>query len=195
MFKIADDLLGQRFGRLTIIKRAENTKTKKTFWRAKCDCGNEHFASGANLKAGHVESCGCLFKELSKERSYKNIVRAKLSGESAFNELLSRYIRGAKSRGHLFLLNRQQFKDLVAQDCYYCGATPARTVFTEKRLNKNRYNGNFWYNGIDRKDNSLGYTTDNSLPCCLVCNHAKHQMTFDEYVLYLNNLVTFRKNL
>lgn len=57
------DLSGQKFGRLTVLKRAEN-KGKQTAWTCKCDCGNTTVVSACNLKSGHTHSCGCLWDEV-----------------------------------------------------------------------------------------------------------------------------------
>lgn len=57
------DLTGQKFGRLTVIKRAEN-KSGQTMWLCRCECGNERFVCGGNLKSGHTKSCGCLNNEM-----------------------------------------------------------------------------------------------------------------------------------
>ena len=54
----ADNLEGRRFGRLTVISRAENAKNR-TRWLCQCDCGNLHIASAHELKAGKTTSCGC----------------------------------------------------------------------------------------------------------------------------------------
>lgn len=57
------DLTGQRFGRLTVVSRAENTKYGHPRWKCRCDCGNMPVVSGNDLRRGHTESCGCLQKE------------------------------------------------------------------------------------------------------------------------------------
>lgn len=57
------DLTGQRFGRLTVIERAEN-KGEQTAWRCKCDCGKIVDVRGGNLKSGHTTSCGCYWSEV-----------------------------------------------------------------------------------------------------------------------------------
>lgn len=62
------DLTGQRFGRLTVIERAEN-KGKQTRWRCKCDCGNETIIRSTDLTSGASKSCGCLRLEKSIERA------------------------------------------------------------------------------------------------------------------------------
>lgn len=61
------DLSGQRFGRLTVIKKAESSKGK-TKWHCKCDCGRETTVFGCNLKKGVAKSCGCLRNEATSER-------------------------------------------------------------------------------------------------------------------------------
>lgn len=56
------DLTGQRFGRLTVISRTQNTKKGQTRWLCRCDCGNESIVTGANLRNGNTRSCGCLHR-------------------------------------------------------------------------------------------------------------------------------------
>ena len=61
------DITGQRFGRLLVIGlygRVPSGEQFKTMWNCKCDCGNEKVISGAELKNGHTNSCGCLHKEM-----------------------------------------------------------------------------------------------------------------------------------
>ncbi len=52
------DLTGQRFGRLTVLKRAEN-KGRFTRWLCLCDCGKTTISHSANLRGGQAFSCGC----------------------------------------------------------------------------------------------------------------------------------------
>lgn len=70
------DLTGQRFGRLTVIKRAEN-KGNKTMWLCKCDCGNEVISEGSSLKNGDTKSCGCLRREKTGKRYFKDLTGQK----------------------------------------------------------------------------------------------------------------------
>jgi len=57
------DLIGQRFERWTVIKRAENSKQGRAQWLCKCKCGNERIVAGHSLKSGKSKNCGCLRKE------------------------------------------------------------------------------------------------------------------------------------
>lgn len=61
------DLTGQKFGRLTVISRAENTKTGQARWNCICSCGNETIVRSAHLIDGHTRSCGCLNKDIISE--------------------------------------------------------------------------------------------------------------------------------
>lgn len=56
--KEADDLSGERFGKLIAIKRVEN-QGAKTMWLCRCDCGNETIVSANHLKEGATKRCGC----------------------------------------------------------------------------------------------------------------------------------------
>jgi len=55
------DISGNKYGRLTVIKRA--TMDHQPKWLCICDCGKEVITSGLHLKSGHTKSCGCLLKE------------------------------------------------------------------------------------------------------------------------------------
>lgn len=61
------DITGQKFGRLTVVRRLapEEVTTAQYNWLCRCDCGNEVKASANKLKTGHTRSCGCLKAEFS----------------------------------------------------------------------------------------------------------------------------------
>ena len=67
------DYSGEKFGRLTVIKRVENNKYNQVRWLCKCDCGNEKIVLANNLRNGETKSCGCL----KKEQDYINIAHIK----------------------------------------------------------------------------------------------------------------------
>lgn len=69
------ELTGERFGRLTVIKQTQKpkeVKNKNRYWECKCDCGNTHIASTPSLRSGKVQSCGCLNKEVRQQQLSKN---------------------------------------------------------------------------------------------------------------------------
>lgn len=73
------------------------------------------------------------------------------------------YQRGAKRRDFVFQISLEEFKKWWKLSCFYCG-DEIRTI------------------GLDRIDNSKGYTPDNIAPCCLTCNRMKMTMGQKEFV-------------
>lgn len=65
------DLVGQRFGRLVVVEETEKRCVRQIIWKCKCDCGNETFVQTGHLTSGHTKSCGCVARELSKEKARK----------------------------------------------------------------------------------------------------------------------------
>ena len=52
------DITGQKYGKLTAIKRVETQKDKKPVWLFQCECGNFHTARKAAVLSGATRSCG-----------------------------------------------------------------------------------------------------------------------------------------
>lgn len=59
----AIDLTGQKFGRLTVVERAEDMSPGNVRWSCVCDCGNKTVAQSASLRSGRHLSCGCIQRE------------------------------------------------------------------------------------------------------------------------------------
>ena len=53
------DLVGKRFGHLTVVSRAENNHRGNTQWNCVCDCGGKKVVLGYDLKKGRTTTCGC----------------------------------------------------------------------------------------------------------------------------------------
>ena len=62
------NLIGQKFGRLTVISEALSTKSPcgrtNIRWLCKCTCGNETIVYRSSLKSNLSTSCGCYNKEI-----------------------------------------------------------------------------------------------------------------------------------
>lgn len=59
-------MIGQTFGRLTVIERApRRNEDSEARWRCRCECGREIDVLRMNLVKGHQRSCGCLRQELN----------------------------------------------------------------------------------------------------------------------------------
>jgi hypothetical protein len=64
-------LSGQRFGRLLVLTR-EAPEPHRARWHCLCDCGRMHIVEGTDLRAGKVQSCGCLRAEMDLGRAKAN---------------------------------------------------------------------------------------------------------------------------
>lgn len=63
------DVLGQTFGRLTVIERAGVNRRRQITWRCQCACGTVVVAPSLPLRDGRTRSCGCLQRELQSARA------------------------------------------------------------------------------------------------------------------------------
>jgi len=69
---VASDLIGKKFGRLTVIRKVKKTKNY-VHWECSCECGGTKTTITASLNKGVVKSCGCIHKEItSKHGMYKH---------------------------------------------------------------------------------------------------------------------------
>lgn len=64
MGRRAIDRTGQRYGRLTVIRRtARYSATTNAWWTCRCDCGRMVDISGSGLTSNETPSCGCYGRE------------------------------------------------------------------------------------------------------------------------------------
>jgi hypothetical protein len=89
-----------------------------------------------------------------------------------FADMVGSYRGHARKKKIPFELTLQQFYDITQQNCHYCGDSP--------RL-RNLSGNDVHANGVDRLDSSCGYTLDNVVTCCTICNVAKSAMTVEEF--------------
>ena len=163
--RLKRDEAGNRYGRLTVLEYAGHGH-----WLCQCDCGSKTTVSGKSLRRGATRSCGCLAREIREMRTLPE-------GEAALNALIYRYKHDARRRGISWELAKEQCRGVFSRPCHYCGLEPAQ-IKTSK-------NGVFLYNGIDRFDNTLGYTKENCVACCWYCNQAKSDMSIGEFKAWL----------
>lgn len=210
--------IGDKFSLLTVIEvntpelkeYAKSIKVQRTFCKCICVCGKIKIINSHYLTQKKVQSCGCLRLESSKKTgkyliAYKEINRIKKrkpDKEAQYNRVERSYKQSAKKRNLEYSLTKEQFREIVTQVCHYCGSSGS---LINRFKNKNgeitlkNYLDVEWIerqnliiNGIDRKDNNLGYTYENSLPCCKICNRGKNDMSYTDFIEYINKLFKFR---
>ena len=172
------DIAGERFGLLTAIRAAAYRRNNKTVWFCRCDCGGEKYVKRDQLKVGSVKSCGCLWRQ------------PRLSSEEAVARQVTRgYKRNAVTRGLRFDLSIAQVKAFIFADCFYCGLPPKAVIPTTVVMST-AHRG-ILFNGIDRKDNSLGYIYNNCAPCCSLCNYMKRSLSVETFLHHVGRIKTF----
>lgn len=107
------DLLGQRFGRLTVIGCSASVKTSggnsKTMWFCRCDCGNEKVVATGDLLSGDTTSCGCYNLEKAHYSKHKITCQYDLSGK---------YGIGYTSNGDEFWFDKEDY-DLIKEYSWF----------------------------------------------------------------------------
>lgn len=160
-----DDILGQKYGMLTVVsfshKEANYRNRFGTYYNCICDCGNKCIMPRVFITSGYKsnlsKNCGC---KPRKNRLGLNKTTA------AFNTLIYTYRRNAELRNLTFELSYEKCMELFSSKCHYCNLEPYNLL---KHGNVSQTK----YNGIDRVANSIGYTPENVVPCCKICNLLK----------------------
>ena len=166
------DRTDRRYGRLVALAPTTKRSSGLVVWLCRCDCGNHCLVIGANLGKS-TNSCGCNFRLPP--------------GEGSFREVERKYKNSAARRGHAWTLGHDQFRALTTQLCHYCGCEPHTTCLHPGA------NGAYTYNGIDRVNNTKGYTPENVVPCCKTCNRAKLAMDYDEFLKWVEQVCNYRR--
>jgi 5-methylcytosine-specific restriction endonuclease McrA len=180
---------GDTFGILTVIKRAQDRPSPQSgknqrWYQCTCECGVIKEIPAASLYTGRTTSCGCLSAKRRKEVFPGH---NKLTPEETIQKhywrrytYLSKYIVNDPRK--IVTISFEEFLSLISQPCQYCGDIDTKI--------KKRAIGDVVYkaNGLDRLNNSKGYTIDNVVPCCKKCNRAKNDMDVDIFLSWVKKV-------
>jgi len=130
-------------------------------------CGRKYlFELKITFEAGLVKRlCKACYQDLPLN-SFPNEGRSTLCGPCGRQTPRPKFqeCKGfAKKRGYTFELTFNEFMGFWGLPCHYCGGD----------INKI---------GLDRVDNTIGYTLENVIPCCSLCNTMKHTDTYDNFI-------------
>lgn len=67
-WKIKNDLIGKKFGKLSPVKIVGIVK-RGSIWECRCDCGKTKNILRTGLTSGHINSCGCLVSDVKKNEN------------------------------------------------------------------------------------------------------------------------------
>ena len=60
---MTQNLVGKRFGKLTVLEKLPEKENRYYTWRCRCDCGGEIVVNTKRLQRGTVTNCGCIPKK------------------------------------------------------------------------------------------------------------------------------------
>ena len=67
-----NNIVGNRYGKLVVLSKANKSCKSGSMWNCKCDCGNEITVARCNLRSGNTKSCGCHTRNLMRKTREKN---------------------------------------------------------------------------------------------------------------------------
>lgn len=175
--------IGDTWGKLTIIAEEGRNRWGARLVRCRCECGNERVYISSVIKRKSAVSCGCFTRSIMKGRHLPYFRKSKYGSpeKSARNALYIDYKSKAKKNNRDFKLSWSEFEKITTEPCYFCGDVPRRVVKRRKSPNEVECLAN----GIDRLNNDLGYTVENSVACCEMCNRAKLSYPLDEFMAWV----------
>lgn len=178
---IVPESIGKTFNQMTVLRfegySSTPDKSKVPMVKCRCTCGNEKIVSLWDIRAGKTKTCG------SNHVTYVDRTKP------AFNNLYNHtYKSRALKSGLEFEIDVEAFRSLTQEYCHYCGSPPNNTM----KRKTGKHVSVLKYNGLDRIDSTRGYTLENVVPCCGICNHAKHTMSYHDFTNWLTTVVNFR---
>lgn len=178
------NLSGKRFGMLNVVERCQGSSSAIT-WLCKCSCGNEvRRTTSGLLNAKNDPNCGC--QGNPENRRYASAKEATIAA------FYRRYRYDADKRNLEWLLTDSDFQRIIHSECFYCGSEPTKrwNVYTKYGRSGTQWmeEADVLLNGVDRKDNNIGYTVDNCVPCCSECNYAKRTTHADHFLAWVERV-------
>ena len=123
---------------------------------------------------GKVQQCaGCYTKQRAVEDGRERNRNYSEEKKANMDKYMVSYIQSARSRNIGFELTKKKFEELVCMACYYCGS------FNEKEVI-----------GVDRLNSSRGYTNENCVPCCKICNFMKGTLSKNTFITQSHKIAT-----
>lgn len=169
------DLTGEVFGPLTVLRRGEGpVSSRQAHWECLCECGKTITKSSRYIRKGSGH-CGC------SERPSPNTLP---NDESLWRRAVNGYKGNARTRGIEWSLDEGVAISLMQSDCHYCKAPPSN-------IERGTSGRTILRSGIDRVDNTQGYTSVNVVSCCADCNMAKGRKTTQQFLEWLHRAARF----
>ncbi len=79
---MAEDMIGTKFGHLTIIEQLSPDNQRRRRWLCKCDCGGEIIMNGSQFRKKYPDHCGCQKKVMRSDLTGQKIGKLEILGPS-----------------------------------------------------------------------------------------------------------------
>lgn len=167
-----EDLVGQKFNRLTVVNLAPHRKNDvNTRWYCKCECGKDTVVDAHHLKSGGVKSCGCLKQEVVR-------LNRRTHGKSESIEVRRLWSCKSRAKEHGVPFNLTLFSaPKVPPICPVLGIPLLQD--SEKRKGKTAWNAP----SVDRIIPEEGYTPENTRIISHKANALRSNATLEESLL------------
>lgn len=104
--------------------------------------------------------------------------------QTPMNKLYYKYQKSAEKRGYEFNIDEIDFHYIIQKPCQYCGNT-----HTSREISKAGFK--YEFTGLDRVDNKKGYSINNVIPCCKICNQMKSNFDVDVFKSQINKIYEY----
>lgn len=98
-----------------------------------------------------------------------------------FGIVFRAYVQGAIRRGVDFIITTDEAYALMKKPCHYCGLQPYNQTLE------------LVYNGIDRVRADEGYTMDNVVTCCKLCNRMKSALDIEQFLNHIKLIYDYNE--
>lgn len=83
------EMIGKKFGRLTVLEEVGKNKQGKILYKCLCECGGIVVTKGANLASGNTSSCGCYQRDRVSETNREDVTGKQFGKLTAIKYLYS----------------------------------------------------------------------------------------------------------
>ena len=175
------EVINEIFGTYKILTLG-SIKNGIRYYNVQCEyCNSQSIQSITHLRNNPKSCSNCKYER-------RNVTPTL---DAPRNCVKSTYLTGAKNRNLEFSLSDKEFDQLIFSDCYFCGCKPTEY---QSDFKFNRTNLEFKRNGIDRLDSLKGYTKENCVSCCSVCNLMKMTLHYNDFINHIEKIHTYLVN-
>lgn len=160
-------------------KKPERIAVKKAWEKANPDkveqkCKKSRAKRAAKDIDGYLQHNANVMKNW-RDRNPDKMEEANKKRRESLEAHYKIYQRSARLKKLKFEFSEEEFKELVVKPCYYCN------IIDEKG-----------FNGIDRMNQSVGYSHSNGVSCCAMCNWLKGSLDSATFIKRAQHIHSFQ---